>query len=38
MFLAAECDQDREHSGGGNLLLDTESETGYACTQLGVRV
>jgi hypothetical protein len=38
MFLAAERDQDREQSGGGNMLLDTTSETGYACMQLGVSV
>jgi hypothetical protein len=38
MFLAAECDQDREQSGGGSMLLGTMSETGYACTQLGVRI
>jgi len=38
MFLAAECDQDREQIDGGNMLLDTMLETGYACMQLGVRV
>jgi hypothetical protein len=38
LFLVAECDQDREQSGGGAMLQDTVSDTFYACRQLGVRV